>query len=488
MIHLKRLVEKHEKEVKPDVLFVTDVEEQLRTGFIRKLISNGLVQGYIEPYSTDNIRDIIPILHYNLTSKIDLLVIYYSGFSDESYISVIENLTRVIESGKRYKIPIVLITVPTPRFVKKYDSDERLKAMIRNKRINKWILDSPATYVVDLYKLTDDVFFTKGGELLSIQGNVEIYKQLVRILSDIDASIDVEAEDEKIDSEVRALKDSDIRTLEDLQLVLVSLGYKIKYAEISQNKFGKTTKRALIKFKQDNEIFPHDATINKETLNMLNMLTHDLDKEKEEPVDLTGTVKFLGGPEAENVELVIDYLNDNGITNPYTQIGILCTIGKESGFEPQDEIPYRNTPNDRIRIIFGDRVPDDDAELDALKADDEAFFNHVYGGMFGNAPDEGYLYRGRGFNGLTFKGNYQKYGSLVGEDLVGDPERVNDPDVAGKVAVEFFTKGRPASAIPEFDNVDSAITYFVNLNAGGTGRAADHSRAKAWASKFIIEH
>jgi predicted chitinase len=126
--------------------------------------------------------------------------------------------------------------------------------------------------------------------------------------------------------------------------------------------------------------------------------------------------------------------------------------------------------------------------LDTLKSDDEAFFNQVYGGMFGNAPDEGYLYRGRGFNGLTFKGNYKKYGSLVGEDLVGDPEQVNDPDVAAKVAVEFFTKSKPVKSLPEFDNVDDAITYFVNLNAGGTGRAADHGRAKDWADEFIIEH
>lgn len=486
MIRLKHLVEDTEREAMPEVLFITDVESQRKNGFARKLISNGVINGDIEIYPTDNIIDAVQILHYNASTVDNLVVVYHSGRSDKSYLSVTQDLARIVEYAQRYDMPIALITIPTPRFIKKYDSEERLNAVIRNEKINKWILESSADYVIDLSKFTDDVFFTKNGEELSIQGNVEIYKQLVRILHDIDASIDVESEDERIDAEVRDMNNSTIRNLEDLQLTLSQLGYRIRYSEISKNKFGKTTKQALIKFKRDNEIFPHDPKITKETLNALNALINK--PEEEEEVDLTGTVKYLGGPAADNIQLVIDYLNESGITNPYAQIGILCTIGKESGFEPQDEISYSNTPNDRIRQIFGDRVPDDDEELDALKSDDEAFFNQVYGGMFGNAPDEGYLYRGRGFNGLTFKGNYKKYGSAVGEDLVGDPERVNDPDVAAKVAVEFFTKGRSANSLPDFDNIDSAITYFVNLNAGGSGREADHGRAKDWADKFIIEH
>jgi len=486
MIRLKHLVERQTKEATPDVLFVTDVKSQRQSGFARKLISNGVIFGDIEVYPTDAITDIIPLLHNNVSAVDNLIVVYYSGFSDESYMSVIENLQRVIKYGHRYNTPVVLITIPTPRFVKKYDEIERKNAIIRNKKINEWILNSSADYVVDLSNLMDDVFFTKAGNALSISGNVEVYKQLVRVLHDINSAIDIESEDEKIDAEVQAMRDATIRTLEDLQMALTSLGYRINYSEISKGKFGKTTKHALTKFKRDNEIVPADSKITKETLNALNAaLTAE---PEEEIIDLTGTVKYLGGPMANNVQLVIDYLTDSGITNPYTQIGILCTIGKESGFEPQDEIGYGNTPNDRIRQIFGDRVPEDDDELDTLKSDDEAFFNQVYGGMFGNAPDEGYLYRGRGFNGLTFKGNYKKYGSLVGEDLVGDPEQVNDPDVAAKVAVEFFTKSKPAKSLPEFDNVDDAITYFVNLNAGGTGRAADHGRAKDWADDFIIEH
>jgi len=69
-----------------------------------------------------------------------------------------------------------------------------------------------------------------------------------------------------------------------------------------------------------------------------------------------------------------------GITNPYTKIGILSVISKESGFIPVNELSYGTTPNARIREIFGDRVSSySETELDALKKDDVKFFDAVYG-------------------------------------------------------------------------------------------------------------
>jgi predicted chitinase len=195
---------------------------------------------------------------------------------------------------------------------------------------------------------------------------------------------------------------------------------------------------------------------------------------------LNGKVEIvgLGGETRRNAQIMIDYMNKKGITNPYTQVGILCVIGKESGFIPQNEIGHENTDNSRLRKLFGNRVPSDDKVLDELKLDDEKFFNQVYGGMFGNSKTEGYKYRGRGFNGLTFKGNYEKYGTCIGRELVSNPEVVNDVDIAAEVAVSFFTKCKSADQLPEFTNEDDAINYFVDLNAGGTG--TDETRGNAF--------
>ena len=203
---------------------------------------------------------------------------------------------------------------------------------------------------------------------------------------------------------------------------------------------------------------------------------------------LNGKVEIvgLGGEERQNAEVMIDYMNKKEITNPYTQVGILCVIGKESGFVPKNEDSYKNTSNSRLRELFGNRVPSDDDELNQLKLDDEKFFNKIYGGMFGNSKTEGFKYRGRGFNGLTFKGNYEKYGGCIGRELVSNPEVVNDVDIAAEVAVAFFTKCKSADQLPEFTNENDAINYFVDLNAGGTGTSETRGNAFNQLSKFEI--
>jgi predicted chitinase len=203
---------------------------------------------------------------------------------------------------------------------------------------------------------------------------------------------------------------------------------------------------------------------------------------------LDGKVEIVGlsGEARQNAQLMIDYMTKKGIINPYTQIGILCVIGKESGFEPQSEDGYGGTDNSRIREKFGNRVPSDDDELDELKSDDEKFFNAVYGGRFNNSNTEGYKYRGRGFNQLTFKGNYEFYGNCIGRDLVSDPEVVNNVEIAAEVAVAFFTKCKSADQLPDFTNEDDAINYFVNLNGGGSADSETRGNAFGQLNNFKI--
>ena len=214
---------------------------------------------------------------------------------------------------------------------------------------------------------------------------------------------------------------------------------------------------------------------------------------------LDGTVDIIGlsGEEATNAQLMIDYMIEKGITNPYTQIGILSVIGKESGFIPQTEICYGGTDNSIIRKYFDDRLDDykDEDDLTKLKKDCEKFFDVVYGK---DAKDElgwntgndnkgdGYKYRGRGFNQITFKSTYRSIGSMIGEDLVSNPDLLNDVDVAAKAAVAYFTGGKSGSSLPEFTNVDDAINYFVDKNAGGRADEENRSRAFNVVNDFEI--
>ena len=225
-----------------------------------------------------------------------------------------------------------------------------------------------------------------------------------------------------------------------------------------------------------------------------------LGKVKEEEYFLNGVVDISGaGLDSEqksNVELLIQVMKDKGITNPYAQIGVLSVIGKECNFIPKNEVCYNTTDNSRIREVFGScRLGDlDESELTLLKKDCNAFFDKVYGpdataclgwDTGNDQPGDGYKYRGRGFNQITFKHNYQKYGDKIGMNLVSDPDQLNDVQTAAEAAVAFLTKGQ---SIPEFKDKKTATDYFVNVNAGGhSGRSEGFKNSHEWMEKFEVK-
>lgn len=202
-------------------------------------------------------------------------------------------------------------------------------------------------------------------------------------------------------------------------------------------------------------------------------------------------VHTFSGQEARNIDLLVDAMNDFGITDPMAQIGILSVIGKESNYIPKSETSYSNTGISRIRSLFGKRVSNlSDDEINQLKKDDKKFYNLIYANTVGNGldgtnDDDGYKYRGRGFNQLTGEKNYEKYGNLIGKNLVGDPEQVNDPKTAAKVAIMFFTKGKK-TGFPKFNTKKDAAEYFADINAGG-GTSSHRHNAVKYSNKFDVK-
>lgn len=190
---------------------------------------------------------------------------------------------------------------------------------------------------------------------------------------------------------------------------------------------------------------------------------------------------------SNNLRLLNAAMKDAGINNRYARTAIMAVVGKESNFIPKFEKCYNNTSNFRIRKIFPSRLGGlTDSELNALKADCVAFFNRVYGGKYGNATNEGYKYRGSGYNQLTFKGSYQKIGNLIGVDLVSNPDYNNNPVVAAKSMVAFMLdransdtgkaklRAGGFNSINDINNIDFAVRYFANANAGfGNGWTSD---------------
>jgi hypothetical protein len=140
--------------------------------------------------------------------------------------------------------------------------------------------------------------------------------------------------------------------------------------------------------------------------------------------------------------------------------------------------------------VFGSRLAGyNEAQLTALKANDEKFFNAVYGGWYGNSSNEGYKYRGRGYNQLTFKGNYEQIGRQIGVDLVNNPDLLNNVDVATRELIQYFKNrfSEPANKlrqygatnINDFKDLNNAVLASYHANAGwGTNIAADTTGGK----------
>jgi putative chitinase len=162
----------------------------------------------------------------------------------------------------------------------------------------------------------------------------------------------------------------------------------------------------------------------------------------------------------DNENIVFKQLKEDGFTDE-AAAAVMGVVGGESGFKTFKESSYSTTSNSRIRAIFGSKLGKySDEQLNKIKKSDEDFFNAVYGGLYGNAPNEGYKYVGRGFNGITFKGNYEAAKKCTGIDFVGQPELLEDPKYAAKALSCYFKK------IKEISEFEPAFREAFRENAG----------------------
>jgi len=151
----------------------------------------------------------------------------------------------------------------------------------------------------------------------------------------------------------------------------------------------------------------------------------------------SGASYLTDGSAEGNKKAILAAIKDGGF-NDRSASNMLAQIEGESGFQMVAEQSYKNTSVADIRRIFGGVPEYSDAQIEELKKDDKTFFDAMYGNYMGNAADEGYKYRGRGFIQITGKDNYKKIGDIIGEDLVGNPDLLNDPGIAAKATMAYF--------------------------------------------------
>ena len=201
-----------------------------------------------------------------------------------------------------------------------------------------------------------------------------------------------------------------------------------------------------------------------------------------------------------NIKVIIKVAKQSGLTNKFAIAAMLAISKKESGIVPQSEGSYAKTSAERIKKIFKKFRKFSDSEVDRIKKNAQEFFDIIYGDKYGNGSKEGFKYRGRGLNQITFKGNYESYKKRSGYDIIKDPDLLNTIDVAAKCLVEYFKNNFNKAPndiksrynftdINSFKNLNDATGAFYHANAGWgkpySEIVADSTGGRAKAFKYV---
>ena len=186
-----------------------------------------------------------------------------------------------------------------------------------------------------------------------------------------------------------------------------------------------------------------------------------------------------------NENLVYCRLKADGYTKQAIA-AIMGVVAGESDFQTLSEVGYTTTPNSSIRNIFYKLANQTEAYINQCKTSDTAFFNCVYGGDGGNSATEGYRYRGRGFNGITFKNTYKFIGDKMNAfyktnvDLVQNPELLEQPNYAAMALSMYFDK------VKNMNEFESAFQEAYRQNAGPAYSFSVYAASQNYVHKYGI--
>lgn len=151
----------------------------------------------------------------------------------------------------------------------------------------------------------------------------------------------------------------------------------------------------------------------------------------------------LNQSQVDNLEVLITEAELRGLPLHHLAY-VLATVYHEVGsaMKPVAENLYYSTAA-RIRAVWPSRFATV-ASAQPYAKNPEKLANKVYANRMGNGPEasgDGWRYRGRGYVQLTGKINYERGSSVVGIDLVKDPDRALEPRVAAMLMCDGMAHG-----------------------------------------------
>ena len=152
-----------------------------------------------------------------------------------------------------------------------------------------------------------------------------------------------------------------------------------------------------------------------------------------------------------------------GLTTPYAVASLLAVAGGESKWTIVTE-SFNYKSADRLLQVFPSVFKGDAALAQQYVGNpNNSLPEFLYGyqsakgkGLGNTQEGDGAKFIGRGFIQLTGRGNYTKYGSMAGVDIVNNPELINNIEIAAKVSAAYF-KDRVKLAQTDAGYIEAAI-------------------------------
>ena len=226
----------------------------------------------------------------------------------------------------------------------------------------------------------------------------------------------------------------------NLQRALMALGYNVGPTK-DDGILGKYTAAAVAKFQTDNKL-PSTGTATPETVEALNKVVADNPKanklERAKPEEFKGKIAVSALGDKESRDLLTKEAIGQGIKGKELAAFLAQCSHESGGFRYLSEIWGPSTAQ---RGYEGRR------DLGNVQKGD------------------GYLYRGRGYIGLTGRANYREAGAKLGLPLEKNPDLVEKPEIAAKTALLFW-KTYVQPKVSNWDDVNS-ITKVINGGYNG---------------------
>ena len=202
------------------------------------------------------------------------------------------------------------------------------------------------------------------------------------------------------------------------------------------------------------------------------------------------------------IDKIIKKCVEEGITSNFAIASVLSICSKESSFDLKSEgFLYSASRLPEVWSYFkkNDPVKGGFVNPKTKKADSDKYQEKIANIVYTQKPvgirtngygntrkGDGWKYRGRGYNQITFKSGYEKAAKNSGVDLIRYPERLLEEDVATAALVGFFNGRRRTSRFgtkktgyttrqegygcPDngvtFPDLKNAVFFYYHLNTG----------------------